>query len=174
MKEIAAKANNIWKSKRLVYGAVEPKDTEVQAWIQDHMINDPAMLCLTIDILSRPRNLEQSNKLVLDLFAESLLGALIYLSSPPQRRRQRHHRRLCGEASHSREPSGKRASAAGQAHTGDANRLSRAATALAAGPRQLGRHHARRRVRGQGLRQRGAAVARRLGVSATAICTASG
>ena len=43
------------------------------------MINDPAMLCLSIDLLPRPRNLEQSNELVLDLFAECLLGALIYL-----------------------------------------------------------------------------------------------
>ncbi|KAJ4163596.1 hypothetical protein LMH87_005316 [Akanthomyces muscarius] len=81
MEGVAAKASNIWKSERLVYRAVEPRDTEIQAWIQDHMINDPAMLCLSTDILPRPRNLEQSNKLVLDLLAECLLGALIYLPS---------------------------------------------------------------------------------------------
>ncbi|KAJ6781917.1 hypothetical protein PWT90_10861 [Aphanocladium album] len=83
MEKIIGKSRNLWKSERLVYRAVEPKDAELQEWFQDRMVNDPEIISLATNMLAVPRNLKQCNEILMESFASSLLGTLIYLPTEP-------------------------------------------------------------------------------------------
>lgn len=77
MDTVISATKNMATSARLVYKQSRANDDGLQAWFQEHMVNDPETFILGCGMLWKPRDRPMSNSVLLDTFPNALLAVLI-------------------------------------------------------------------------------------------------
>jgi len=80
MDSVITTASNAWRSERLVYRPFDGQDEELQAWMYEHISNDPVVEVLSTGDLLRPQSRKQSAAYT-DVIAGCLIAVAVCL--PP-------------------------------------------------------------------------------------------
>ncbi|UNI19270.1 hypothetical protein JDV02_005464 [Purpureocillium takamizusanense] len=78
MDSVVAAASTAWRSARLVYRPFDAQDEELQAWMHEHVSNDPVVEALSTGDLLRPQTRKQSAAYV-DAIAGCLIAVVVCL-----------------------------------------------------------------------------------------------
>ncbi|KAL3961482.1 hypothetical protein ACCO45_003005 [Purpureocillium lilacinum] len=80
MDSVITTASNAWRSEQLVYRPFDGQDEELQAWMHEHISNDPVVEALSTGDLLRPQSRKQSAAYT-DVIAGCLIAVAVCL--PP-------------------------------------------------------------------------------------------